>query len=252
MEGQPIHQLERVALLFAMHAEGDPIAERLDLGAAEPLVPELPARIRLGTVGTVELWVVTNGVDPMHEVDRIGTESATLVAWLTIEKCRPQLLINAGTCGGFESHGAKVGDAYLAAGSFLYHDHHIPIPGFRELGEARIPAQPFDAVAALLGIETGVFSSGSSIEATEEERAFFEREHVVAKDMEATAIAAVARDRDVPFLAIKAVTDLVDHPEPSHEAFLRNLASTSRTLSDLLERLLRHIGDGVTLSELGN
>jgi nucleoside phosphorylase len=243
MADLPKQQLEQVALLFAMHAEGDPLADRLGLGAAEPLAPDLPACIRMGTIGKIDLSVITNGIDPVHGVDRIGTESATLVAWLAIDRCAPQLLINAG---------AKVGDAYLSADSFLYHDHHIPIPAFKELGEARIPARPFNAVAELLGMETGVVSSGCSIEATEEELAFFEREGVVAKDMEATAIASVARDRGIPFMAIKAVTDLVDHPEPSHEAFLRNLKRTSEGLTDLLERLLRHIGDGITLSELGN
>ena len=183
----------------------------------EPLTPDLPARIRTGRVGSTQVTICTNGVDPRHGVDRIGTENATLIAWLLINHSHPQLLINAGTCGGFQARGAKVGDAYLAAGEFLYHDHRIPLPGFQELGEARVPAESFQAVADLLEIEQGVVSSGCSIDATDAELAFFEREQVVAKDMEATAIANVARDRGIPFLSIKAVTDLVDHPEPSHE-----------------------------------
>lgn len=250
MPNTRVRPIKRIAMLFAMHAEGAPIADQLQLDTGEKLDADLPARIRRGTVGVVELVHCVHGVDPKYGVDRIGTETATLVAWLMIEKYRPDLLINAGTCGGFSSRGANVGDAYLAAGEFLYHDHRVPIPGFRELGEARIPAEPFPAVAELLGIRSGPFSSGVSIDATDEERAFFDREGVVAKDMEATAIAAVARDRGIPFLAIKAITDLVEHSEPSHEMFLRNLDYTTDRLRDHLARLLSFLGDGKTLQDL--
>ena len=233
-----------------MHAEGNPIADRLNLGDPRELAPGIPATVRTGRLGNIQLSVCMNGIDPIHRIDRIGTESATLTTWLLIEKTQPQLLINAGTCGGFLARGAQIGDAYLGAGTFLYHDHRVPLSGFKEFGEARIPAEPFPAVAELLQIDQGVISSGCSIDATESERAFFDQELVVAKDMEATAIASVARDQAVPFLAIKAVTDLVDHPEPSHEAFMRNLASTTESLTDHLEKLIRFIGDGVTLKQL--
>lgn len=250
MPDPPTSPIQRVAVLFAMHAEGTLLADTLGLDPPDALHPNLPARVRLGGIGKVELVHCVNGIDPLHGVDRIGTETATLVSWLLLEKYKPDLLINAGTCGGFSSHGASIGDAYLAADEFLYHDHRIPIPGFREMGEARIPAEPFPAVAKLLGIRTGPVSSGASIDATDSERMFFEREGAVAKDMEATAIAAVARDRGVPFLAIKAITDLVDHPEPSHEAFLRNLETTTARLSVHLETLLSFLGDGKTLEDL--
>ena len=89
-----------------------------------------------------------------------------------------------------------------------------------------------------------------AVDATADELAFFERERVVAKDMEATAIASVARDWSIPFLAVKTVTDLVDHPEPSHEQFLRNLSSSCEHLTDLLSELIHFIGQGTSLSEL--
>ena len=242
----------RISLIFAMHAEGDPIADRLALGEPQELAAGHPARMRRGRVGRIQITVATNGLDGIHGVDRIGTEHATLVSWLLIEKSSPHLLVNAGTCGGFRSMGAGIGTTYLATGAFLFHDHVVPIEGFKELGEARIPAATFPGVAEGLGIETGIVSSGCSLEASASELEFFEREGVAAKDMEATAIASVARDRNVPFMAIKSVTDLVDHPEPSHEAFLRNLECTTSGLTDHLERLIRLIGDGKLLPELGD
>ena len=130
------------------------------------------------------------------------------------------------------------------------HDHRVPLPGFQAQAEARIPAEHYPALERQLGIDSGPVSSGSSLDATPQELEFFEQEQVVAKDMEATAIASVTRDWGVPFLAIKTVTDLVDHPEPSHEQFLRNLASSSAHLTDLLSELIGFLGQGVSLTRL--
>ena len=45
--------------------------------------------------------------------------------------------------------------------------------------------------------------------------------------MELAALAVVCREAGVPLAALKGVTDLVDHHEPTHEAFLRNLTRTT-------------------------
>ncbi len=250
MNAQVDRPIGCVALLFAMEEEGRPIAERLSLGEAEQLHEHLPARIRRGRLDSLEIIHCINGVDPIHGVDRIGTESATLTAWLLAETCRPDLLVNAGTCGGFESRGGSIGQAYLASGDLLYNDHKVPIPAYKEQAEVRIPTLDTGKLANTLGIRTGVVSSGASLTARPDEVEFFDREAVIAKDMEATAIGVVARDLGLPFLALKAVTDLVDHPEPSHEAFLRNLASTTARLTDHLEALLRFIEEGRSIQDL--
>ena len=242
--------LAQVLLHFAMEEEGAGIAQRLGLGNAQALHPALPARIRTGQVGSLQLIHCTNGIDPDHGVDRVGLEAAATTAWALLSRFTPCLYINAGTCGGFAARGGEVARSYLAGGQFLMHDHRIPLPGFRTLGEGRVPARAYPTLEALLGVESGPVSSGSSIDATTEELAFFEREQVVAKDMEATALAVATRDWGVPFLAIKTVTDLVDHPEPSHEQFLRNLASSARHLTDLLSALIDFLGEGVSLSRL--
>ena len=45
--------------------------------------------------------------------------------------------------------------------------------------------------------------------------------------MELASLAVVCGEERVPLAALKGVTDLVDHHEPTHEAFLRNLKMTS-------------------------
>jgi 5'-methylthioadenosine nucleosidase len=243
-------KINRIAILYAMEAEGSPLADRLGLGAANEVHKGLPARVRQGKIASVEVFLLFNGIDPVHGVDRIGLEHAAVTTWALIEKFKPQLLINAGTCGGFQSRGATIGTTYLAGGDYLIHDHRIPLPGFQELGMSRIPTTRYRRVEERLGLSAGPISSGSSLDATESERLFFEKERVVAKDMEATAIARVAQDLQTPLLTMKAVTDLVDHPEPAQDAFLRNLRSTTMHLTDHMEQLVQWIGEGITHTEL--
>jgi len=248
----PHAQLDRIALLYAMKAEGTPLAERLGLDAETELHRGLPARVRRGRVGRIEVFLVFNGCDPVHEVDRIGLEHAAVTTWVLAEALKPQIIVNAGTCGGFQARGGAIGTTYLAGGDYLIHDHRIPLPGFDALGISRLPATRFRAVEERLNLPIGPVSSGSSLDATEEERSFFEKEGVVAKDMEAAAIARVAADLHIPLMTMKAVTDLVDHPEPAEDAFLRNLQSTTMKLTDHMEHLVRWIGEGVTEADLKN
>ena len=70
-----------------------------------------------------------------------------------------------------------------------------------------------------------------------------ERAGTHAKDMEAAAIAWVADQHEKPLCAVKAVTDLVDGPHPTHEEFERHLHTASDALSEAVEKLLRLIAD---------
>ena len=85
-------------------------------------------------------------------------------------------------------------------------------------------------------------SSGNSLDCLPGELEFMRRERVCAKDMEATAIAQVCVQCGVPFVAVKAVTDLVDHPEPVQDAFLRNLRMVSALLAERMEAGVRWLG----------
>lgn len=235
--------IHRVAFLFAMSAEGTGFARRLGLEDQGDLDPALPAHWLTGSVpgpegGSVEVAVGFAGTDPEHGVDRIGTIPAALAAHVLIRRFEPDLLVNAGTCGGFKARGARVGSTYLGSKAFLFHDHRVPLPGFDAFGVGRIEARYPEELLDVLDAEPGVVSTGDSFTPCAEELEFFETEGVHAKEMEAAGIARLARDHGLPFLAVKAVTDLVDHPEPEHEAFLRNLDRVSGLLQERLIRFL--------------
>jgi nucleoside phosphorylase len=74
---------------------------------------------------------------------------------------------------------------------------------------------------------------------TTDELAHFARTRTLAKDMELAALAAVCNAERIPLVALKGVTDLVDHHEPAAEAFVRNLKRTCERLAEATVPLLR-------------
>jgi 5'-methylthioadenosine nucleosidase len=243
--------VDRVAIYFAMRVEGMGLVERLGLELQEPLDPDLPAVWYRGSApgkrsgdrgGRLEVAIGFAGEDPIHGCDRIGTVPATLTAYLLCRRFKPDLLVNAGTCGGFQRAGASVGDIYVGGRDLLFHDRRIPLPRFDEFGIGRIPATTVPGhLSRSIDASPGVISTGDSFTPTSEEEAFFAAEEVCCKEMEAATIAGLSRDLGIPFLAVKAVTDLVDHPEPEQDAFQRNLEHVSERLQDRLAVLLGHL-----------
>ena len=234
--------IERIAVLYALEAEAMPVVERLMLAEQPAVDPQLRQRHFAGTVGTLHVDVLTNGPDPRNGTDRVGTDAATMSAYMAIRKLVPDLVLNVGTCGGFEAMGGKVGDIYVSAAPLLFHDRRIPIEGFLPQAEGRWPCAPAPRLAAAIGARPGIMSTGNSLDFTPAELAFMLRERVTAKDMESTAIAQVCAQCAVPFVAVKGVTDLVDRPEPVQEAFLRNLRTVCALLGERTEAGIRWLG----------
>ena len=249
--------VQRVAFLFAMEVEGRAFATQLGLVDEGRLDPDLPASWLSGEWRneeghSIRLAAGFAGADEVEGCDCIGTNAATLVSYLLCRRFQPDLLVNAGTCGGFHDRGAKVGDVHLGSGAYLFHDRRIPLAAFEGYGIGRIPALPVEDLCRVLGAKPGVVSSGDSFTTNTDEIEFFARENVVAKEMEAAAIARVARDLGVPFLTVKAVTDLVDHPEKqSSEMFEQNLQMVTRDLGDRLVRLVEWLSEGHQIADFG-
>ncbi|MFM8872093.1 MAG: hypothetical protein ACKOJI_01795, partial [Phycisphaerales bacterium] len=163
-------------------------------------------------------------------------------AYMAIRKLAPDLLLNVGTCGGFAARGARVGDIYVSAAPLLFHDRRIPLDHFALQAAGRWPSAHAPNLAAAIGARPGVVSTGNSLDVLPGELEFFAREQVCAKDMEACSIAQVCALAGVPFIAVKAVTDLVDHPEPVQDAFLRTLRTVTALLGERLDAGLRWLG----------
>ena len=229
-----------------MDAEAAPTREHYGLqSVVSPWSSALPMRVYRGSIptgdGICELNLVHNGQCTTHGVDNIGTQPATLATYIAIEHLRPDLLINAGTCGGFQSRGAQIGDVYVADPEIQYHDRRIAIPGFESYGRGHYPSLRLGALAETLGLKRGVVSTGNALDMPAQDRDHMNRYGVHAKDMEAAAIAWVAHLLHAPLIALKSVTDIVDGAHPTEEEFLRNLARASERLQDRLSALISAI-----------
>ena len=233
---------KRVGLIMAMEAEAAPLIRELGLKpVSKPADPQLPFVSYQGVVQDMELTLSLNGKDARSGVDNIGSEPAALCAYVHCKTYSPELLINAGTAGGFRKHGGKIGDIYLSAGAFCFHDHRIPIPGFEQYGIGSFPTLDVSKLAKDLGFKTGVVSTGNSLDYTDACLKLMDSNQARVKEMEAAAIAWVAMLLRVPFFAVKSVTDIVDGEHPTAEEFLRNLELASRNLSSALLQIFQKL-----------
>lgn len=220
--------LRHVLFFVAMEHEAAPIARALGLAQA--------GGARIGRVAGIDVTLLTPGEDPVAKVDRIGpVHAAAALARILAHAHAPfDVVVNAGTAGGFESQGQRIGDLVVARDT-MFHDARVAIPGFDRVARAhtRLSAdeETLARIAAATDARVGLVSTGSSLDATADELALFARSGALAKEMELAALAAVCRVHETRLVALKGVTDLVDHHEPTHEAFLRNLAHTTARLA---------------------
>jgi nucleoside phosphorylase len=212
-------------------------------GEAAPLAGRLGLNVR-GTPGSAanSIDLVVPGLDPTVGADRIGPAYAAWALTRAIMARRPDIVVNIGTAGGFASQGLGIADLVLARDT-MFHDARVALPGFAAIARAHTRLSPsdteLDRLASDLGARVGLASSGSSLDVTTDELAHFARTRTLAKDMELAALAAVCNAERIPLVALKGVTDLVDHHEPAAEAFVRNLKRTCERLAEATVPLLR-------------
>lgn len=230
-----------VAVIIAMEEEARPLLDLLELQRDQGrLIGPASAQVYSGAAYGLELHIICNGKCKVHGVDQVGTVPAALTAYLAMEAFKPDLVLTAGTAGGFAAQGGAVGDVYVSS-SAMNHDRRIPIPGFREYGIGTYEAVPVPNLTAELGLKTGVVSSGNSLDYTKQDMEAMVKSNVAVKDMEVAAIAWAADLYKTPWVAIKAITDIVDGDHPTNEEFLRNLAAAAQSLQKTLPLVLKFV-----------
>ena len=76
--------------------------------------------------------VATNGKDATYNVDNVGTNAAVLTTFIAIQQLKPDIIINAGTAGGFQRNKAAIGDifSFLLTYSLIHSFTHSLIHSF--------------------------------------------------------------------------------------------------------------------------
>ena len=89
-----------------------------------------------------------------------------------------------------------------------------------------------------MNIKQGIVTTSNSLDENDDDRRLIAESGGSVKDMEAAAVAYVCEMMSTPVMAVKAITDLVDHPMATAEQFTANLSMASRQLGENLLKIV--------------
>lgn len=227
--------------MFAMYGEAKSLIDAYDLKEVEGFFAPCPPRLFRGEVNGKEVDVVLNGLDE-RGLDLVGCEAATLTAQLILSQLKPDILINAGTCGAFIANGSAIGDVYLSHEYINFHDRRIGFDDeWYKAGVGFYPCWDATQMAADLGFKLGHVTTGSSLDMAPIDLEYIQKNKGELKEMEAAAIAFVAQIYKTPLLCIKSVTDLVDGGRATEEEFRENLGTASEKLREAVLAVVNYL-----------
>ena len=207
----------------------------------------------------VLLHLVWNGKCQIHSCNLVATTAAGVAAYAALQVFQPDLVISAGTAGGFGELGACIGDVYVST-KCIFHARRIPIcvPDknfrykdkiFEEYGFGHFRSPPLNGLAKAIGVKQGIVSSSDCLDCSDIDLQLLRSEGAVVKEMEAAAVAWVCQVLGKPFFALKSITDIVDGAMESEKEFYLNLMLASNNLQEKLTLAAKHLG-GINLSEM--
>eukprot|EP00548_Thalassiothrix_antarctica_P003561 CAMPEP_0194144740 /NCGR_PEP_ID=MMETSP0152-20130528/13752_1 /TAXON_ID=1049557 /ORGANISM="Thalassiothrix antarctica, Strain L6-D1" /LENGTH=256 /DNA_ID=CAMNT_0038844713 /DNA_START=55 /DNA_END=825 /DNA_ORIENTATION=- len=256
MTAEESKTIKNILIVVAMEAEAAPFVKHYGLKPIDNFFDSKAAPFAVfqgeHSESSSQITVVTNGKDSVYgtNVDNVGTAPASLVTFLALQKLPEiDIVLNAGTCGGFKRKGAEIGNVFITSG-VANHDRRIPIPGFTEYGVGKI-----DCINAPKLMETnsdfksGICTTSNSLDKTDEDDKHMTANDASVKDMEAAAIAWVCSLHQKPYLGIKVVTDIVDGDRPTQDEFMENLGAAAKSLQVALPKVLTHVC-GKSISDL--
>lgn len=237
--------IKNVAIAIAMEAEAKPFIEHLNLSKDESFFSKkTPFEAYRGEYNECTLTVITNGKDHVYntQVDNVGTVPASLATYLALDKLDGEcdLLINAGTCGGFKRKGAEIGDVFFTT-AVANHDRRITIPEYIPYGIGKIDSLSVTELAKAMDAKLGVCTTGNSLDKTDTDDYHMEQNDASVKDMEAAGIAWSCQLHDTPYVGLKVVTDIVDGDKPTMDEFLENLGTAAKSLQEALPKVIENI-----------
>lgn len=225
-------EIKKILLVVAMNQEAQPIIKSLDLHPSRQMFSRLPMRSYTGHYANKEIFLIKNGTDPIHGVENIGTQPATLSTYLGIERFQPDLVISIGTAGGMAQAGAKIGDVYVSQKIYFY-DRRSPQKGYADYGHGAYPSYPVDKLATKLHFKKGRICTGDSFDISPTDLALILKHQCAAVEMEAAAIAWVSQQMNTPMVAIKGIGDIVG--KSSEKQYAENSITTQNHLGKAIE-----------------
>lgn len=192
------------------------------------------------------------GVEIVLLQSGIGKVAATVGTAILLDHYKPDLVINTGSAGGFDSS-LNLGDVVVST-EVRYHDADVTAFGY-EMGQMASQPAAFNADVKLIEIAEkaiaqkegqhsvrGLICTGDTFVSSEEKKSFI-RHHfpsVIAVEMEAAAIAQTCHQFEVPFVVVRAISDVADKESPmSFDEFLPLAAQSSSEMVINMVKLLK-------------
>lgn len=193
-----------------------------------------------------------NGVEAVLLQSGIGKVAASVGTTLLLESYKPDVVINTGSAGGFDSS-LNLGDVVIST-EVRHHDADVTAFGY-EIGQMVGQPAGFAADEKLMAVAEqalsqmeekhavrGLICTGDAFVCSAERQSFI-RKHfpsVIAVEMEAAAIAQTCHQFKVPFVVVRAISDVADKESPmSFEEFLPLAAKSSSEMVLKMADLLK-------------
>lgn len=188
-----------------------------------------------GTINDVEVVLLQSG---------IGKVAASVGTTLLISDYQVDVVINTGSAGGFEPS-LNLGDVIIST-EVRHHDADVTAFGY-EIGQMASQPAAFMADPALIKLAhtaldrlneeihavEGLICTGDTFVCTPEAQQRIRNNFpaVIAVEMEASAIAQTCHQFNVPFVVVRAISDVADKESPmSFEEFLPLAAKQSSAM----------------------
>jgi len=178
-----------------------------------------------------------NGIDCIIAISGIGKVSSALTTQLLIDKFSPKFIINFGTCGGMNNSVEIL--KYYAIKKCCQYDFDLSSLDNVPVGYI----QEYDTVffnAYTKGLEflpnTNI-ASADKFTSKESDVKIINDMGCSLCDMEAGAIAQVCTSNNLPFIAIKGVSD-VHGSGVQEEQFYKNLSAVGENFPDVILKVL--------------
>jgi 5'-methylthioadenosine nucleosidase len=157
--------ISTVVIVIAMQTEALPLVNLFQLTEDHdsPFGKGVPWVRYHGAYKDLNLNIIWPGKDAILGVDSVGTVSASLVTYAAIQALQPDLIINAGTAGGFKAKGASVCDVFVVS-EVAFHDRRIPIPVFDLYGVGLRKTHPTPNLLEQLNLKACRLSTGDSLD----------------------------------------------------------------------------------------
>ncbi|MDF7630958.1 MULTISPECIES: 5'-methylthioadenosine/S-adenosylhomocysteine nucleosidase [Pantoea] len=206
------------------------------------------------TLAGCEIYTGTlNGVEVALLKSGIGKTAAALGTTLLLELCKPDLVINTGSAGGLAAS-LKVGDI-VVSDEVRYHDADVTAFGYEPgqmagcpaafVADEKLIAAAEQVIKQLdLNAVRGLVVSGDAFINGAEPLARIRTTFplAIAVEMEATAIGHVCHQFKVPFVVVRAISDVAD--KESHLSFDEFLVVAAKQSSLMVENLLAQLARG--------